>query len=417
MLRPYLSMFENEVAAVDPAPDLKFGIGSLLRANPRQAYLFPDLGGNPAVGNLWGTRERIATALGTDREGLGARLSEAIASPLDVELAPNNPFRPLRSGLTTLPVPTYYRGDSGPYLTPCIVIAEYDGIRNLSFHRMRILDDTHVVARIVPRHLFALHRRAQKRGEQVKVAVVMTFSPDVLFGGALSVGLGEDELRVASRLRQRSVGEPVRTVTLDNGIAVPDCAEFVWTGTLTDQTHEEGPFVDITGTYDLVRTEPVIHLPKAYARPSPTWYTMLSGGYEHYYLMGLPREPVIAAAVGRSVPEVHGVRLTEGGCCWLHGIVSITKQSEGDAKNAIMAAFGAHTSMKHVVIVDSDVDIYDDRAVEWAIATRVQADRDLLVITGARGSSLDPSSHGTTSKLGIDATMPLKGREPYLRGQ
>ena len=100
-------------------------------------------------------------------------------------------------------------------------------------------------------------------------------------------------------------------------------------------------------------------------------------------------------------------RLTEGGCAWLHGVVSIRKQHAGDGKNAIMAAFGAHTSMKQVVVVDEDIDIFDDQDVEWAVATRFQADRGLVVLHGVRGSSIDPSANdGITAKVGIDATRP-----------
>ena len=124
-------------------------------------------------------------------------------------------------------------------------------------------------------------------------------------------------------------------------------------------------------------------------------------------LMGLPREPMILKTVRQAVPRVRNVRLTEGGCCWLNGVVSIAKNKEGDGVNAIMAAFTGHPSMKQVIIVDDDIDIFDDKEVEWAVATRMQADR-ILMIPGAAGSSLDPSSHGkTTWKVGYDATIPL----------
>jgi UbiD family decarboxylase len=170
---------------------------------------------------------------------------------------------------------------------------------------------------------------------------------------------------------------------------------------------DEGPFVDITGTYDDVRKQPVFKVDRVYKRRDPIFQIVLPGGLEHYLLMGLPREPAIFKSVNQVVPLVHGVRLTEGGCCWLHGVVSITKNKEGDAVNAIMAAFTGHPSLKKVIIVDEDVDIYDDRQVEWAVATRFQAHRGLLVVNNAAGSSLDPSAGGTTSKVGIDATKPI----------
>ena len=148
---------------------------------------------------------------------------------------------------------------------------------------------------------------------------------------------------------------------------------------------------------------------RIYHRDDAIFQIIMPASIEHFLMMGMPREPVIHRAVSLAVPEVHAVRLTEGGCCWLHGVVSITKQKEGDGKNAILAALGAHTSMKLVVVVDDDVDIHDNDALEWAIATRFQADRDLVVVQGARGSSLDPSADETTAKMGIDATRPVGG--------
>ncbi len=125
----------------------------------------------------------------------------------------------------------------------------------------------------------------------------------------------------------------------------------------------------------------------------------------------------------RVVPKVHGgVRLTEGGgAMWLHAVVSITKQHEGDGKNAILAAFAGHPSLKRVIVVDEDINIYDDREVEWAVATRFQPDRDLVIVPNARGgSSLDPPSaeKGLTAKWGgIDATKPLSREKEFERAR
>jgi UbiD family decarboxylase len=160
--------------------------------------------------------------------------------------------------------------------------------------------------------------------------------------------------------------------------------------------------------------QPVIKIEKLFFRTNPIFHAILPAGYEHYAFMGLPREPFIYKNVS-NVASVRGVRLTEGGCCWLHGVMSIEKTREGDAKNAILAAFAAHPSMKKVVVVDSDVDIFDDRAVEWALATRFQASTDMVIIENVTGSSLDPSAHtdDLTTKIGLDATKPLKRRAVF----
>jgi UbiD family decarboxylase len=199
-----------------------------------------------------------------------------------------------------------------------------------------------------------------------------------------------------------------------NGVLVPD-AEIVLEGYIGAELTEEGPFVDITGTYDPVRMQPVIEITGMHTKPDFIYHGILPGGDEHKMLMGAPYEPKIFKAVAM-VTEVRNVVLTKGGCGYLHAVIQIRKSTQGDAKNAIMAAFAAHTSLKHVVVVDEDIDPNDPDEVEYAIATRVNGDRDLMVITGVRGSSLDPCQleDGTNVKVGVDATMVL-GREDDFR--
>jgi len=148
-----------------------------------------------------------------------------------------------------------------------------------------------------------------------------------------------------------------------------------------------------------------------YIKPDSIYHGILPGGDEHKMLMGAPYEPKIYKAVA-GVTEVRNVVLTKGGCGYLHAVIQIKKSTQGDGKNAIMAAFAAHTSLKHVVVVDEDIDPTDPHDVEYAVATRVSGDRDIMVITGVRGSSLDPCQleDGTNVKVGVDATMVL-GRE------
>jgi UbiD family decarboxylase len=158
---------------------------------------------------------------------------------------------------------------------------------------------------------------------------------------------------------------------------------------------------------------------KIHARKDAIFHVLLPGGMEHKVLMGMPREPTIFNEVNR-VAECKGVSITPGGCSWLHGVVSIHKKNEDDGKKAIEAAFKGHASMKHVVVVDDDVDIHKMEEVEWAIATRFQGDRGLVVKKGEKGSSLDPSANPETRetcKVGVDATAPLKNRESFDRAK
>ncbi len=380
----------------------------ILAENQEATVFFGDLNGGKAVGNRFSTREKIASALGIQKEEIVGHLLEAITSPEACEIVGNPEFRSRELGvsLMSLPIPKYFPKDGGRYITAGIIIAEYGGKKNVSFHRMMLMDDSRIAVRLVPRHLFTLHKEAKAAGKELNVSICVGAGAEVLLAAATSMDFGADELEVASAMHLKGHGTPLRVGRCDNGILVPADCDYVFEARITMEETKEGPFVDITGTYDFERMQPIIEVDKVWSCENPAFHLVLPGGYEHYLLMGLPREPMILKTVRQAVPKVRNVRLTEGGCCWLNGVVSISKNKEGDGVNAIMAAFTGHPSMKQVIIVDDDIDIFDDRQVEWAVATRMQADR-ILRIPGAAGSSLDPSSHGkTTWKVGYDATIP-----------
>jgi 2,5-furandicarboxylate decarboxylase 1 len=181
-------------------------------------------------------------------------------------------------------------------------------------------------------------------------------------------------------------------------------------GRITREFVPEGPFVDLTETYDVVREQNVLEIKKITRRKDALYHALLPGCNEHKLLMGMPREPTIFREVNK-VCACKDVNLTLGGCSWLHAIVKIRKRKEDDGKRAIEAAFRGHASLKHVLIVDDDINIYDPRDVEWAIATRFQAKSGLVVKPHEKGSSLDPSANPytrNTSKMGLDATKPVK---------
>jgi len=383
-----------------------------LLKSPTRPILFQDLDGYTAVGNLWSTRERIAKAMGTTPADLTSKMVKAMDSPSppqEIESAPFEENMLTDFDLRASAIPKFYPTDGGRFVTAGVIVAEHDGIRNMSFHRMMLLDDRRFAVRVVPRHLHALHRRALAQGKDLKIAVAIGLCPSVMLAAAMNLEFGKNELDVANSLRQLCLNEPVYVRKVNNGLLVPAFAEYILEGRLTKEVADEGPFVDITGTVDPVRSQPIAEIDRIYHRDDPIFQMILPGREEHFLMMGMPREPVIQRGVSASVPEVHAVRLTEGGCCWLHGVVSITKQKEGDSINAIMAALGAHPSMKMVTVVDGDIDVFDDRAVEWAVATRFQGHKGLVVIENARGSSLDPSADETTTKMGIDATKPIGG--------
>ncbi len=383
-------------------------------------YVFDDLNGGMAAGNVFSTREKIAKALNIPKEDIVNHLLDAINSPKACEVCDDPAFRQCSRDvdLMSLPIPKYFPEDGGRYITAGVIVTEYEGKRNVSFHRMMIMDRDSIAVRLVPRHLFTLYNMAKEKGQELKISICVGAQAEVLLSAATSMDFGADELEVASAMHIKGHGTPLKVGRCDNGILVPADTDYVLEGRITLEQTKEGPFVDITGTYDFERQQPVIKIDKIWTCKDPVFHLLLPGGYEHFMLMGLPREPMILKTVRQAVPRVKNVRLTEGGCCWLNGIVSIKKNKEGDGVNAIMAAFTGHPSMKSVIIVDEDIDIFNDREVEWAVATRMQADR-ILKIPGAAGSSLDPSSHGkTTWKVGYDATIPMDAdRSLYLKAR
>jgi UbiD family decarboxylase len=320
-----------------------------------------------------------------------------------------------RVDLSALPIPWHYPQDGGRYQSASIIIAQFDGTRNTSFHRQLLRDPTHTVSRLVPRHLRTMADSAKKAGEEIPIVVVNGPDPLVLLAGAMSFDDPLDELRVAAALHEKIYSSPLELVELPNGLVAPADAEYAMEARITLETDQEGPYVDITGTLDDIRFEPVIEYDSIHHRDSPVFHALIPAGVEHMTLMGIPRAPTIKSAVSEVV-QCTDVYLTEGGCGWLSSVVQIIPEKEGDGIKAIHAALDGHKSMKQVIVVDCDVDVADHSRVEWALMTRWQPDKDTVILSDSKGSSLDPSrgKDGLTSKIGMDATIgPGVERTPF----
>lgn len=356
-------------------------------------------------------RHRLCDSFGVEPGELIDILAWAMKNPSEPVLvgAPEAPVLENtmeKVDLSTLPIPWHYPEDGGRYQSASMIIAQYGGTRNASFHRQLLRDATHTVSRFVPRHLRTMTDNAIESGDEIPIAVVNGPDPVVLLAGAMSFDEPLDELRVAAALHERFYNSPLRNVELSNGVAVPADSEYAMEARITLQTDREGPYVDITGTLDHVRLEPVIEYDAIHHRDSPVFHALIPAGLEHKTLMGLPRAPTIKAAVSEVV-TCTDVYLTEGGCGWLSSVVQIVPKQKGDGVKAIYAALDGHRSMKQVIVVDEDIDVTDPARVEWALMTRWQPDRDTVILSSQKGSSLDPSrdEDGTTSKIGMDATL------------
>jgi len=384
------------------------------------AEIIESVGHSAALNVL--SRERLCQVFDVTPGELIDVLGSAMQNPQQPKFVTSGPVLENEMdnvALTQLPIPHHYREDRGRYMSASIVIAEYGGQRNVSFHRQFLRDDEHVVARLVPRHLRTMLDNARTNGETVPIAIVNGCDPVVLLAAAMSFDEHIDELTVASTLHERFYGEPLPMVTLDNGIPVPANAEYAMAAEITLEDDVEAPYVDITGTLDDERMEPVFKIHSIHHRDKPVFHALIPAEAEHKALMGLPRAPTIKAAVSK-VATCHDVHMTEGGCGWLSAVVSITPNSSEDGRNSITAALNGHRSMKSVTIVNRDIDVSDPVRVEWALMTRWQPDQDTVILSGQKGSSLDPSRNedGTTSKIGYDATLsPETDPAPYTSVQ
>jgi 2,5-furandicarboxylate decarboxylase 1 len=247
-------------------------------------------------------------------------------------------------------------------------------------------------------------------GQALEIAIVIGAHPALLLASQAIAALDEDEMAIAGAL----LGSPVDVVKCrTNSVRVPAHAEIVIEGRILQGVREpEGPFGEFPQYYGPRANREVIEVDAITHRKAPIFHTIVGGGFEHLILGGVPREATLLQHLRRSFPNVLDVRLTRGGTCRYHLAIKMDKTNDGEPKNVMMCAFGAHYDIKQVVVVDKDVDISSSEEIEWAVATRFQADRDLMVVAGALGSKLDPTTdNGISAKMGLDATAPVNAPE------
>jgi 2,5-furandicarboxylate decarboxylase 1 len=398
-------------SAVAPELEMARVIHALEARTPGALVLFNHIAGYRGwrvVAGLCASRETLGLALVVPPARLLFTMARAMENPTPpplVEEAPCQGVVERDVDLNKLPILTHLPVDAGPYVTSGVaIIKDPEYGRNASYHRLLRLDGHRFAARIVERR--GTHTAMGKATEELPVAIAIGCPLQVLLAASMSPPMGVDELSIAQTLAPTPV---VKCQTLD--LEVPAEAELILEGRITRRLTAEGPFPDLTGTLDGVRQQPIVEIDCITHREYPIYHALLPAGLEHKLLMGMPREPTIYAAVAEVASPLN-VCITPGGTSWLHAVVQIDKGRPDDGPRAIEAAFRGHSSLKHVVIVDRDVNPFDPADVEWAIATRFQADRDLVVLTDQPGSSLDPSGHhfpgqkARTAKMGLDATIP-----------
>lgn len=420
-LREWLDRLEaqDRLAVMKPGVALRYELAALAkRLDGERATFFPQPDGHPVpvISGLVSNRAWIADAMAVEPSEVLTRFRDAATQPIPWQETTSAPVQEVVHRdvdlARLLPLPTHNEHDSGPYITAGLMISRNPttGVQNVSIHRCQLSAPNKLGVLLLPRHTHMFFEMAEKAGGALDVAIVIGVDPLTLLASQAIAPLDFDELTIAGALHGRPL--PVaKCVT--NAVRVPAEAEIVVEGKILPQLREEeGPFGEFPQYYGERAPRHVMEVAAVTHRRDAIFHTIVGGGLEHLLLGAIPREATLLEHLRRSFPNVTDVHLSRGGVCRYHLYVQIRKRQEGEAKNVIMGAFAGHYDVKHVVVVDEDVDIHDPSEVEWAVATRFQADRDLVVVPESQGSKLDPSTRdGVGAKMGLDATKPLVAPE------
>jgi 2,5-furandicarboxylate decarboxylase 1 len=418
-LRSYLDSIKRTRAAdfqivsrpVDPRYEITGLVVKLEKEGRRRpVLLFENVKGSrfPVLTNLHASRGRLAAAINAPPDQMLPTYLRAMERPVPPRVVTTGPVKEVvRRGaeldLTTLPQIVHHEGDAGAYVTAAISFAKDPTSQtwNCAYNRLMIQGrDRTSIHLTLGKHLWEFHRIAEARGEPLPVAFAIGVHPAIALG-ALAIGsIDEDERAIMGAL----LGEPLELVRCETSdVLVPAHAELVLEGEILPSVRTaEGPFGEFTGYSLGERQREVVRYTAMTHRRDAMFQDITVAHLDHMLLSTIPMEANLYRAVRAMVPSVKAVRVPGPFTCY----VAIEQRLPGQAKNAIMAVLGADLYMKRVVVVDHDVDVFDDRQINWALATRCQPDRDITIITHARGSDLDPSTRedGYTAKWGVDAT-------------
>jgi 2,5-furandicarboxylate decarboxylase 1 len=428
-MRAFLAELEamEQVASIREPVSADFEIAACLaESDAGPALRFEQVGGRqmPIVGNLLNSLPRFALGLRTTQAKLQSAIIAAIEAPLAHRVLTSAPCQekvvvdPVL--MDELPIPRFFEYERGPYITAGAIVAKdrRTGQTNLSIARLMPLGGNRAFVGIAPNHhLAVLARQAHARGETLDIAVCIGNHPAVLIASCLYLGLGDDELKVAGAL----LGEPLEVVCcLGSDLLVPAHCECVLEGTLDAGEHfEEGPVSEFHGLYENYGAGIVATFSRLTRRHDALFQVVLPGYHpEHCLLGGVAIAAGLARAARLRLPAVREVAVGMGGAGRLHAVVSLRQPRPGDTRKAAFAIWAAVNLIKQVVVVDDDIDPWDQAQVEWAMATRMKADRDIVIVPGVRTDRSEPlESGGTVAKLAIDATRRESDRSDWKKAQ
>jgi 2,5-furandicarboxylate decarboxylase 1 len=375
----------------------------------------------PVVTNIAGNRRLLAACLGVAPAELPTAFRERCQKYIACEVVREAPWQEVELAgeavdLTRLPIPLHFEVDAAPYITAGQIAARdpVSGVDTTGFHRLMLKGRNRLgVSLHSRRRMWEFHRRAEERGQPLPAAITLGIHPLHYMGSMVYA--------YPPHVRKFEIigglfGEPYRLARCGVGdLEVPASAEIVIEGEILPNVKEpEGPFSEFTGYASYRSTQNVFVAHRLRMRRDAMYHSVVSGmSKDHILISCITREGEILNALRRNLPNVIGVHVPHTTCGGFMAFIKMKKTAEGEAQQAIMAALGTEFYTKYVIVVDEDVDIQDLSDVMWAVATRVRAERDILLVPGCKGAILDPTSDPETftlTKMGIDATRPV-GKE------
>jgi UbiD family decarboxylase len=411
---------------VVPAHEVTAFMSELEKQGASPAVIFQRVKGfsTPVVTNLSGSRQRLALAFEVDEKELWSEYSRRMKSPQPEKVISHSPahyriFKGDKVDISQFPILTHFQEDPAPYLTAGLILSAdpETGVTSLGYHRLMVKGKNRFgISLHSRRRLWDYQRRAEEKGENLSIACVLGVHPLISLSSIGVIPLQMGKYEVTGGL----LGEPLEVVRgIHTSLCIPAYAEIVLEGEILAGVREpEGPFGEFTGYSSYRSTQNVFVAHTLYHRENPLYQSICAGlSAEHNTLLALPREADMLQALSRTIPGLRAVHVPLSGCGLLHAYISMKKTAAGQAKQAILTALGIDHCLKLVVVVDEDVDIFNESEVLWALSTRFQADRDLVLIPGAMGVILDPSAadDGVTCRMGMDATKPFQERAARLK--
>lgn len=415
-LREFLQALDEEgdLLKVEQALNPRFELSAALKlVNDGPAVQFENVPGYPGrkvVGNILGNRRRVAKLMGVPEAGL----TDSFIARKGQETAP----RVVESGPVKeviikgeidlpalLPALTYHEKDAGPYMTAAITMARdpESGRQNMGLHRIQLKGGNRLGIFLANPPVATFLERAEQRNQGLEVTVAIGVDPAILIGAVVKgTAAGPDKFAVAGGLKGEAI-ELTKAETVE--LLVPARAEIILEGRIIPNFREdEGPFGESTGHY-FRNNSPVIEVHAVTHRRDFIFQAIQVWGAEPEVLLALGGSAEIIRQLKQMVPALQAIHFAAGTCSF-HAVASVKEGAPEEVRRLMALVLNMDPRVKQITVVDDDVNIYDMKEVQWALATRFQADRDLLLLTGLKGYVIDPSlgPDGVTAKLGFDAT-------------